>query len=503
MTPTKRADDLFILIQSLSKNERRYFRLFSGLQEGEKSYLDLFDAMDHEKEYDEKIFTTKHKGSAFLNNLAWRKHHLYDTILSALEVYHKSPDSELYGLMHRAEILYEKTLYRQSLKILAKAKTMATVNENFPLLLEILRFEEFNAIKLTDSVKQGEIAKEIAETHKLFSNAIDYKNILNEVYALHHSSGFFRNKKDEEKIAHITKNPLWKNDSTAYSLKAKRYYYYARFIYHYMKGDHANGYEHCLKSAETFFDKKEQIQLHPQIYLNALNALLFCCSSLKRYDEMIGFIKRFRDSKKYFTKSHVGSAILLSYHELDYYIISGKLQDGFAAAKQIEKEMDENVGALSSLERTGLILNLSLMHFLNEKYRECLAMLNRVVDEPVLDSRADMDGGLRIFYIIVHYERGANRTFMKALVRSAYRRLSKRKGLHKFENIILDFIRKRLIRVKNEEQMIKAFEELRKHLIKIQKDPYDARPLEFFDLISWLTAKIEGRKFAEVVVEKD
>lgn len=198
----------------------------------------------------------------------------------------------------------------------------------------------------------------------------------------------------------------------------------------------------------------------------------------------------------------MGSAILLSYHELDYYIITGQIADGAAAARQIEREMEENESALSSLEKTGLFINLSMMYFLNEKYRETLSLLNRVSDEPVLDSRADMDGGVRIFYIIVHYERGANRTFMKALVRSAYRRLSKRKGLHKFENIILDFIRKRLIRVKNEEQMIKAFEELRRHLIKIKKDPYDARPLEFFDLISWLTAKIEGKKFAEVVIGK-
>lgn len=500
MTPNKRTDDLFQLVKSLSKNEKRYFRLFSNMQEGEKNYLELFDALDKLEDYDEKIFTAKNKGKSFLKNLAWRKHHLYDTILSSLEVYHNSPDSEIYSLMHRAEILYEKTLFKQSLKVLAKAKTLAQKNETFTLLLEILRFEELNAIKLTDSAKQVDIAKEIAETHRLYANAIEHKNMLNEIYALHHTTGFFRNKKDEEKIAHIVKSKLWKDDSMAFTIKAKRYYYYARFIYSFMKGDTAMGYENSRKSAETFFNNPEQITLNPQIYLNALNALLYCCSAMQRHDEMIGFIKRFKESKKYFNKSHMGSAILLSYHELDYYIITGKIQDGFGAAKQIERELEENESALSSLEKTGLLINLSMMYFLNEKYRETLALLNRVSDEPVLDSRADMDGGVRIFYIIVHYERGANRTFMKALVRSAYRRLSKRKGLHKFENIILDFIRKRLIRVKNEEQMIKAFEELRRHLIKIKKDPYDARPLEFFDLIAWLTAKIEGKKFAEVVV---
>ncbi len=501
MTPTKRTDDLFQLIKSLSKNERRYFKLFSGLQDGEKNYLELFDAMDKEKEYDEKLFTKKHKAKSFLKNLAWRKHHLYDTILSAIEAYHKSPESELYNLLHRAEILYDKTLYRQSLKILSKAKSIATKNEVFTLLLEVLRWEELSAIKLTDAPKQNEIAQEIAETHRLLSNAVEHKNILNEVYRLHHTTGFFRKKKDEEQIAHILKNKLWKDESRAFTLKAKRYFYYAHFIYYFMKGDTKSGYEHCRKSAETFFNNPEQITLNPQVYLNALNALLYSCSVLKRYDEMILFIKKFKETKKYFSKNHLGAAILLSYHELDYYSITGNIKDGFLAAKQIEKELEENESSLSSLEKTGLLINLSMMYFMNEKFRETLALLNRLIDEPVLDSRADMDGMVRIFYIIVHYERGAGRAFMKALVRSAYRRLAKRKGMHKFENIILDFIRKRLTRVKNEEQMIKAFEELRKQIITLKKDSYESRPLEYFDLIAWLTGKIEGRKFAEVVIE--
>ena len=52
----KKTDDLFQLIKSLSKSEKGYFKKFSYLYtiEGEKNYIKLFDAIEKQKEYDEK-----------------------------------------------------------------------------------------------------------------------------------------------------------------------------------------------------------------------------------------------------------------------------------------------------------------------------------------------------------------------------------------------------------------------------------------------------------------
>lgn len=47
-------DELPRLIQSLTKSEKRYFKMFTSLQSGEKSYLKLFDAIEKMEEYDEE-----------------------------------------------------------------------------------------------------------------------------------------------------------------------------------------------------------------------------------------------------------------------------------------------------------------------------------------------------------------------------------------------------------------------------------------------------------------
>ena len=49
----KPSSELFNLIKSLTKSEKRFFKLSSSLQSGEKNYLKIFDAIDEQDEYDE------------------------------------------------------------------------------------------------------------------------------------------------------------------------------------------------------------------------------------------------------------------------------------------------------------------------------------------------------------------------------------------------------------------------------------------------------------------
>ena len=50
----KQQEYLFELVQSLSKSEKRYFKLHSNLVSGSKSYLNLFEKLESSTEYDEK-----------------------------------------------------------------------------------------------------------------------------------------------------------------------------------------------------------------------------------------------------------------------------------------------------------------------------------------------------------------------------------------------------------------------------------------------------------------
>ena len=130
---------LFELIQSMNKSEKRYFKVISTRHSigGENNYMRLFDAVSKQKKYDEEKLFQLFKEEAFLNRFSITKKRLYDHILSSLDSFHSSNsiDAQLFKLLHSADILYDKSLYDQSKRILRSAEKLAIKHEKTEILL--------------------------------------------------------------------------------------------------------------------------------------------------------------------------------------------------------------------------------------------------------------------------------------------------------------------------------------------------------------------------------
>jgi hypothetical protein len=83
----KPSTELHDLIKSLTKSEKRFFKLHSALQSGDKNYLRIFDAIDKQKVYDEEALKKQFAKETFIKHLPSEKNHLYKLILKALRAY--------------------------------------------------------------------------------------------------------------------------------------------------------------------------------------------------------------------------------------------------------------------------------------------------------------------------------------------------------------------------------------------------------------------------------
>ena len=63
----KPSTELFDLIKSLTKSEKRFFKLASSLQTGDKNYLKIFDAIDRQSNYDENTIKGQFKNETFIS----------------------------------------------------------------------------------------------------------------------------------------------------------------------------------------------------------------------------------------------------------------------------------------------------------------------------------------------------------------------------------------------------------------------------------------------------
>lgn len=494
-------DELFVLIKSLSGNEKRYFKLYSNLQKGDKTYLQLFEAIDKIKTYDEARFKTKNSKSSFIENFTWRKHHLQQMILDSLELFHKTTESEIYSLLHRSQILFNKSLINAGKKTLARAKQTARKHELHVLLYEVLRIEESVASKTFDFKAQLQCVADMNDTLAVIRNQHEYKTVFTRLYQQHLSIGVFRSKADELIAQKIAGKIISAPDANAKSITARRQLFYMRFIYFFMKGNLQKQYENSKKNVTTYTESPEQIELNTAGYITALNAFLYCCTRLKKTEELKSYIDYFNSKKTSFKNktNHAGAIVILN-HEITYYNLIKKYERGLQVNDLLIGEIEKHKDSIAELEMAGYCVNIAMNYFLNKKYKEALLWLNKTLNEHRLDVRWDMESMVNIFYIITHFEKGASRDFLKLLVKKTYRILLRRKTLHRFEALILDFIRAKLSKVKDEDNMTEPFVSLRKKLTQLKKDPMESRPLEYFDLIAWLTSKIDGTDFREAAI---
>ena len=75
---------LFDLVKSMTKSEKRYFKLVSSRHTigDENNYVRIFDYLDKLDGYDEDKLFDHFKGESFLNRFSITKKRLYDHILN-------------------------------------------------------------------------------------------------------------------------------------------------------------------------------------------------------------------------------------------------------------------------------------------------------------------------------------------------------------------------------------------------------------------------------------
>ena len=111
----------------------------------------------------------------------------------------------------------------------------------------------------------------------------------------------------------------------------------------------------------------------------------------------------------------------------------------------------------------------------------------------------DLQCFARILSLICHWELG-NEELVTYQVKSVYRFLLKMRSMQSVQREIMRFLRKTPLMARSE--MTYEFVILKEKLELIVEEPYERRPMLYFDIISWLETKINGQSFSYVVRAK-
>lgn len=508
--PNKNTDPLFQIIKSLTKAEKRYFKLHVNKQiAGEDTkFLKLFDLIDKQKDYDESKILEKEKNikSQQLSNL---KAHLYKQILQNLRNLNSDEDIDLRirELIDHSTILYNKCLYDQCVKMLDKAKNMAGKYEKNALLLEITEFEKrlvTKYIRCNIEDKVSQLIKASDLINEKINHINTFSNLTIKLYSFYLKIGFLRNHKDFELVNSFLYStlPVFKEEQLSFDEKM---YLYNSFVgYYFFIQDFERGYEYAKKWVNLFDDNNELILPKIEMYIRSINNLLVSQSKLHKYDEFKNTVKKL-DSIAEIPDLKLTENIRLllfkysSTHRINRYFMLGEFTEGSEIIPEVAASLEKYELLLDTHYIIIFYYKFACMYFGNGDYHNVIFWLNKIINMKDVDLRSDIHSFARILNLISHYEIG-NLDLVDYYIRSTYRFLIKKNDLHLFQKIIMKFLRK--LSSITRDQLIDAFKELREQLLPLNEKFYERRPFIYFDIISWLECKIEKRDTQEIIREK-
>lgn len=503
----KPSTELHDLIRSLTKSEKRFFKLHSALQSGEKNYLRIFDAIDKQPVYDEASLKRQFAKETFIRHFPSEKNHLYKLVLKSLRAYHaeSSVSGQLKQQINNIEILFTKALYAEATKVLHRAKKIAKDNERFYYWFELLSWQK---MLLEEAYVSGEFSSDVGalvteedRVIEQLKNLAAYDVLYAKINYVFRSGGYVRTDEERAIVEEISDHPLILGKNTALSHRASTICHYTQGFCHWAKRDWATSYAK-FERAKAIMDKHPALRRDlPKRYVRTLYYLIQCEIEMGEYQEACEHIAALRalSSKPGFGALDIEILVFSSSYmsELRLFDRTGD----FAKAVRLEKPIMEGMARMGAQLQKEYELEfyylLSTVHFGAGDHSRSLFWLNKVLNDPEPALRQDIFTYARLFNLVVHYEMG-NFELLEYIVRSTQRFLNKRNRAYGVEVVLVEHVKK-LGRSTSPEMKLELFKSLRARLDELMEDPNESTVLKYFNITAWVDSKIEDRPFAEVV----
>ncbi|WP_088324004.1 hypothetical protein [Polaribacter tangerinus] len=502
-------DALFVLIKSLTKSEKRQFNLYVGRLGGniDAKFFSLFKFLEKLKVYDEKVIIGS--GIVSKQQLSNLKAHLYKQILISLRLNpaHKNIRIQIREQLDFATVLYQKGLYKQSLKLLDKAKNLALENEEKNIAYEIVELEkvietQYITRSLSNRADQLSIqAKELSQ-HNVIASKLS--NLSLQLYSYLLQSGYVKNEKELAFVNTYFEERLPKYKYKNLGFREKLWLYKAHLWHSFLTQDFLQSYKYASKWVSLFRKNTKLINLHPVFYLKGINYLLEACFFVKKtstFKEELALFEKDIASKNIPLNTNTELLIFeyLYANKLHLHFLEGTFSEGEYLVANINEKIETYKNRLDNHYVVMLYYKIACLYFGMGKNELCITYLQKIISSKDIGSAEDLQCFARILNLIAHYECGLDYDLERQFL-DTYKFLLKMENLQEVQKVFLTSIRDLSDvfphEIKNE------FKKIYSKLKKFENHPYEKRAFLYLDILSWLESKIENKPIAVIIKEK-
>jgi hypothetical protein len=503
-------DPLFQLIKSLTKAEKRNFKLYARRINGKEDskFITLFDVMDDVDVYDEKVILKKAR-SLIPQQLSNLKSHLYGQVLKSLRLIHINYDYpiEVREQIDYARVLYNKGLYKQSLRILDKLKQKAAENNEEILQLEIIDFEKLiEGQYITRSIgnRAEELVNESRHVTKIIAKTQELSNLSISLYSLYIKLGYVRNEEDYRVVQHYFKRNLPDYEYDSLSFNEKVYLCQSMVWYYYIVQDFVKCYRYADRWVELFKSHPAMIKRKPDLYIKGLHNLLAALFNIQHYPkfaENLLVLEELKNSALFSQNENIQSLLAFYYYndKINLFFMEGRFTEGVVIVPDVLEIIDKFDNKIDSHRVLLFYYKIACLYFGSDDNKNAVKYLNKIINLKDVSLREDIHCFARILNLIAHYEMG-NSDLLEYQIKSVYRFLVKMDNLQGVQKEIIKWLRK--VPGMLPENIKKEFQALKERLEETLKEPFELRAFLYLDIISWLESKIDGVPVQVVIRRK-
>jgi hypothetical protein len=445
-------DQLHTLVQTLTKSEKRYFKLVCSLQDGDKAYLLLFDLLENQLEGGGALYEVLEKKFPGSSIEPVRKH-LYRVLMKALRLYEceKTTENKLASLMQDARILFAKGLTELGFDQIEKTKRLAMRNEKHLYYLMAARLElqqlvriQFSAVDETLLLRKQQQWQTIMQREQTSHQHSALYEIL---LCRYWKNGLVRNLGEQTRLNDLLleEHQIVSRSQQKNSFEAQRLHLHFQSVYFLMTNDSEG-------SLKAFYDLHNLFQRHqdlwtdtPIYYIHLLDGILTDLRGLQRYTDMDYFL----DQLSALTILPEGVSLQARYltllHRLARLNDTGQTDDAVVLIQSVTPVLERELPGLPANVQALVRLSIARTYRDAGKPTMALKQVNAVLNDKLTAGRTTVQSQLwynqaRLLNLMIHTDLG-NLDYLRYELRSVERKLKADKKLYRVERAMLAYLK--------------------------------------------------------------
>lgn len=498
----KTSTELFDLIKTLNKSEKKYFQQFAHRHtiKGRNIYYELFQAINKQDVYDETLIKKRFAGQKAHKNFAVIKKQLYEQLLMALHQYHQvhSIKEKIKRDLHLIRILLKKRLFQQCHK---RVQRIEKDIRSYGLIEYEIELIDVKYQLATQEFFKNTSIEDLENYHKQLQKALQenenigkIRQISHTIQAIHYKRINVETLQNQDFFQALT-NVTTPNENLRFELEQQR----GLATYYFMTGQPKEASETNEQLLKWFEINEKQLILFPEVYISIFNNYLIDNLRLRNFEALeqgLQKLELLQDKRPFknipdLTMRMANQRFMI---ELNWIISTGDFQRSNLIIPQLEIFLKKQETAIQKINRITFYYLVAYCYFALEQFGKALVYLNKIlaVKDDIVNEIIEFT---RLLNLLTHFELG-HHTLVESLITNSRRWLKTRRDLYKTEMLVFSYLKKWLNTINRKEQRL-IWEKLWEELELLKNETREQRVLNYFNVLAWVKMKKDNTTFVQ------